>query len=75
MLLWKSLHTDSKEERELDAELTWYANSGASRIAERYVARSPGISGLLLPRYSSRYFALTVSIYNAMILLWGACRL
>ena len=45
------------------------ANSGASKIAERYVARSPGTSGLLLPGYSSRYFALTVSICSAMTLL------
>ena len=47
------------------------ANSGASKIAERYVARSPGNSGLLLPGYSSRYFAFTVSICRAMTLLCG----
>ena len=47
------------------------ANSGASRIAERYVARSPGISGLLLLGYSSRYLGLTTSICRAITVLCG----
>lgn len=45
------------------------ANSGAPRIAERYVGRSPGTSGLLLPGYSSRYFGLMVSMCIAIMLL------
>lgn len=45
------------------------ANSGAPRMAERYVGRSPGTSGLPLPGYSSRYFGLMVSMCIATMLL------
>ena len=62
-------YKDISFNEQLEVFLLGIANSRASKIAETYVARSPGTSGLLLPGYSSLYFALTVSICSAMTLL------